>query len=58
MKTGDVIPVKICSESAKMHDEQHMQAQHQFNEPVLLQRNDEDMFVAKEDEHGTYFHEF
>ena len=53
-ETGDVIPVKNISETANA-DEQHMQAQHQFNEPVLLQRNDEDMFAAEEDEHGTYF---
>ena len=53
-ETGDVIPVKNLSEIADA-DEQHMQAQHQFNEPVLLQRNDEDMFAAEEDEHGTYF---
>ena len=53
-ETGDVIPVKNLSETANA-DEQHLQAQHQFNEPVLLQRNDEDMFAAEEDEHGTYF---
>ena len=53
-ETGDVIPVKNLSETVDA-DEQHMQAQHQFNEPVLLQRNDEDMFAAEEDEHGTYF---
>ncbi|WP_446892565.1 prephenate-dependent tRNA uridine(34) hydroxylase TrhP [Acinetobacter sp. NS4_7] len=53
-ETGDVIPVKNISETADA-DEQHMQAQHQFNAPVLLQRNDEDMFAAEEDEHGTYF---
>ena len=52
-ETGDVIPVKNISETANA-DEQHMQAQHQFNAPVLLQRNDEDMFAAEEDEHGTY----
>ncbi len=52
-ETGDVIPVKNLSETADA-DEQHMQAQHQFNAPVLLQRNDEDMFAAEEDEHGTY----
>ncbi|WP_180046609.1 MULTISPECIES: tRNA 5-hydroxyuridine modification protein YegQ [unclassified Acinetobacter] len=56
-ETGDVIPVKNldaggCSQDA---DALHMQAQHQFNEPVLLQRNEEDMFAAEEDEHGTYF---
>ena len=56
-ETGDVIPVKnidsgCCSKDA---DESHMQVQHQFDEPVLLQRNDEDMFAAEEDEHGTYF---
>ncbi|MDM1311519.1 tRNA 5-hydroxyuridine modification protein YegQ [Acinetobacter indicus] len=56
-ETGDVIPVKnldagCCSQDA---DALHMQAQHQFNEPVLLQRNEEDLFAAEEDEHGTYF---
>lgn len=56
-ETGDVIPVKnldsgCCSKDV---DEQHMQEQPQFDEPVLLQRNDEDMFAAEEDEHGTYF---
>lgn len=55
--TGDVIPVQnidaaCCSQNA---DEAHMQAQHQFNETVLLQRNHEDAFAAEEDEHGTYF---
>jgi len=55
--TGDVIPVKnldsgCCSQDM---DEAHKVAQHQFDEPVLLQRNDEDMFAAEEDEHGTYF---
>lgn len=55
--TGDVIPVQniesnCCSKDA---DEMHMQQQHQFDQPVLLQRNDEDMFAAEEDEHGTYF---
>ena len=55
--TGDVMPVQnlesnCCSKDA---DEMHMQQQHQFDQPVLLQRNDEDMFAAEEDEHGTYF---
>ena len=56
-ETGDVIPVKNLDSSccSKDADEQHMQEQHQFDEPVLLQRNDEDMFAAEEDEHGTYF---
>ena len=59
-ENGDVIPVQnlntssnCCSSSDA--DELHMQAQHQFDEPVLLQRHDEDMFAAEEDEHGTYF---
>lgn len=59
-ENGDVIPVQnlntdsnYCSSSDA--DELHMQAQHQFDEPVLLQRHDEDMFAAEEDEHGTYF---
>ena len=62
-ETGDVIPVKQldensdcgCSGSQVDADEQHMLEQNQFNEPVLLQRNEEDMFAAEEDEHGTYF---
>ena len=56
---GDVIPVQnlntdsnCCSNSDA--DELHMQAQHQFDEPGLLQRHEEDMFAAEEDEHGTY----
>ena len=59
-ENGDVIPVQnlntgsnCCSSSNA--DELHMQVQHQFDEPVLLQRHDEDMFAAEEDEHGTYF---
>ncbi|MFN4187900.1 MAG: tRNA 5-hydroxyuridine modification protein YegQ [Acinetobacter johnsonii] len=59
-ENGDVIPVQnlntgsnCCSSSDA--DELHMQAQHQFDKPVLLQRHDEDMFAAEEDEHGTYF---
>jgi len=62
-ETGDVIPVQQIEESFqetsccknKDADEQHALEQHQFGEPVLLQRNEEDMFAAEEDEHGTYF---
>nr|WP_174505536.1 tRNA 5-hydroxyuridine modification protein YegQ [Acinetobacter sp. Marseille-Q1620] len=56
-ETGDIIPVKQIDESSccKDQDELHAEAQHHFDEPVLLQRNDEDMFAAEEDEHGTYF---
>lgn len=55
--TGDVIPVKNLDSGccSKDIDQEYKEAQHQFNEPVLLQRNDEDMFAAEEDEHGTYF---
>ena len=55
--TGDVIPVQNIESNccSKDTDEMHMQQQHQFDQPVLLQRNDEDMFAAEEDEHGTYF---
>ena len=62
--SGDVIPI-IELETAsdccnyKYADEQHAQnnkkQQHQYGEPVLLQRNEEEMFAAEEDEHGTYF---
>ena len=59
-ENGDVIPVQKLNTdsnccSSPDADELHMQAQHQFDEPVLLQRNEEDMFAAEEDEHGTYF---
>ena len=62
-ETGDVIPVTQIEDSFKETsccknkdvDKQHALDQHQFGEPVLLQRNEEDMFAAEEDEHGTYF---
>ena len=58
--SGDVIPVKMLETTSnccnnKDADEQHALQQHQFGEPVLLQRNQEEMFAAEEDEHGTYF---
>ncbi|OTG81663.1 tRNA 5-hydroxyuridine modification protein YegQ [Acinetobacter sp. ANC 4648] len=56
---GDIIPVQqLQTTSYCQHantDEQHAIAQHQFREPILLQRNNEDIFAAEEDEHGTYF---
>ncbi|USE82293.1 tRNA 5-hydroxyuridine modification protein YegQ [Acinetobacter tibetensis] len=57
-ETGDVIPVHQVNETQCCNsdaDEQHAIAQNQCTEPVLLQRNEEDMFAAEEDEHGTYF---
>ena len=57
-ETGDVIPVHQVQEKQCCNsdvDEQHAVAQNQCTEPVLLQRNEEDMFAAEEDEHGTYF---
>ena len=62
-ETGDVIPVTQIEDSFKDAsccknkdaDEQHALEQHQFGEPVLLQRNEENIFAAEEDEHGTYF---
>jgi U32 family peptidase len=62
-ETGDVIPVQQIEESLKQTsccknkdaDEQHALEQHQFGEPVLLQRNEENIFAAEEDQHGTYF---
>ena len=57
--SGDVIPVQqldtISCCNNNNADEQHAIQQHQFNQPVLLQRNQEDMFAAEEDQHGTYF---
>ncbi|WP_151775929.1 prephenate-dependent tRNA uridine(34) hydroxylase TrhP [Acinetobacter colistiniresistens] len=50
---GDVIPVQqiathqqCCSQPSKTTD---------TAQTVLVQRNDEEMFAAEEDEHGTYF---
>ncbi|WOE31694.1 MULTISPECIES: tRNA 5-hydroxyuridine modification protein YegQ [unclassified Acinetobacter] len=58
-ETGDVIATEFIEETSccqkQDHDQQHAIAQHQFKEPVLLQRDDEDMFAAEEDQHGTYF---
>lgn len=57
-QNGDIIPVQNINAqhcSPQDADEQHMQQQHQFDQAVLLQRNDEEMFAAEEDEHGTYF---
>ena len=51
--TGDVIPVTQVEEKKGCCSSEN--DQHQFAEPVLIQRNDEDMFAAEEDEHGTYF---
>lgn len=51
--TGDVIPVTQVEEKKSCCSSEN--DQHQFAEPVLIQRNDEDMFAAEEDEHGTYF---
>jgi len=58
--SGDVIPIQQiqiktdCCQHKDVH-EQHAIQQHQFDQPVLLQRGDENMFAAEEDEHGTYF---
>lgn len=56
-QNGDVIPVQNLNANccSKENDAMHLQAQSQHQEPILLQRNDEDMFAAEEDEHGTYF---
>ncbi|ENV46673.1 hypothetical protein P255_00821 [Acinetobacter brisouii CIP 110357] len=51
--TGDVIPVTQVEDKKTCCSSEN--DQHQFAEPVLIQRNDEDMFAAEEDEHGTYF---
>jgi len=47
------VPKGCCNKTEV--DQQHMLGQQQVKEPVLLQRNEEDMFAAEEDEHGTYF---
>ncbi len=62
--SGDVIPVQqletasgCCThkDANEQHAHDNKNQQQQFGEPVLLQRNEEEMFAAEEDEHGTYF---
>lgn len=48
-ETGDVIPVQQIEEKGCCDN------QNEVKEPVLVQRGEEDMFAAEEDEHGTYF---
>jgi len=50
---GDVIPVQHF-ENSKSCCSKSSHERNSIN-PVLVQRNDEDMFAAEEDEHGTYF---
>jgi len=52
-ETGDVIPTQQLASThscCRPKDDQTP-----FTQPVLVQRNDEEMFAAEEDEHGTYF---
>lgn len=50
-----------CRWEYKIHDAKENETgdvipvQNIVKDPVLIQRNDEDMFAAEEDEHGTYF---
>ena len=52
-ETGDVIPTQQLASTHSCCRPQDHQAP--FTQPVLVQRNDEEMFAAEEDEHGTYF---
>ncbi|MBJ9984817.1 tRNA 5-hydroxyuridine modification protein YegQ [Acinetobacter sp. S40] len=52
-ETGEVIPLKQFSEKENCCNSQNVQIPRM--QPVLVQRNDEDMFAAEEDQHGTYF---
>lgn len=52
-ETGDVIPTQQLASTHSCCRPQDLQAP--FTQPVLVQRNDEEMFAAEEDEHGTYF---
>lgn len=53
---GDVIPTQPTNSLCNMHDERQDSAlSDQQIAPVLLQCQNEDMFAAEEDEHGTYF---
>ncbi|MCU4412801.1 tRNA 5-hydroxyuridine modification protein YegQ [Acinetobacter sp. WU_MDCI_Axc73] len=52
-ETGDVIPIQQHASTQSCcrpkDDQTHL------TPPVLVQRNNEEMFAAEEDEHGTYF---
>lgn len=52
-ESGDIIPVEQVETQKGCCSSEN--DQHHFAEPVLVQRNEEDMFAAEEDEHGTYF---
>ncbi|BBF78290.1 tRNA 5-hydroxyuridine modification protein YegQ [Acinetobacter ursingii] len=52
-ETGDVIPTQQLASTHSCCRPQDHQAP--LTQPVLVQRNDEEMFAAEEDEHGTYF---
>ncbi|MFW1666224.1 MULTISPECIES: tRNA 5-hydroxyuridine modification protein YegQ [Acinetobacter] len=52
-ETGDMIPTQQLASTHSCCRPQDLQAP--FTQPVLVQRNDEEMFAAEEDEHGTYF---
>ncbi|WP_312101309.1 prephenate-dependent tRNA uridine(34) hydroxylase TrhP [Acinetobacter venetianus] len=49
---GDVIPVQQLDESKQCCSNADSE---DTTQTVLVQRNDEEMFAAEEDEHGTYF---
>ena len=51
---GDVIPVTQLNESEKPCCSS-AQLETTSAQTLLVQRNDEEMFAAEEDEHGTYF---
>ncbi|MFW1925940.1 tRNA 5-hydroxyuridine modification protein YegQ [Acinetobacter ursingii] len=52
-ETGDVIPTQQLASTHSCCRPQDDQTP--LTQPVLVQRNDEEMFAAEEDEHGTYF---
>lgn len=52
-ETGDVIATQQLASTDSCCRPQDDQTP--FTQPVLVQRNDEEMFAAEEDEHGTYF---
>ncbi|WP_130803009.1 tRNA 5-hydroxyuridine modification protein YegQ [Acinetobacter ihumii] len=52
-ETGDIIPTQKLVHTEKCCKPQRPQTS--LLPPVLVQRNDEEMFAAEEDEHGTYF---
>ena len=57
VNTQAITPSDCCNhkDANEQLADNPIKPQNPFDEPILLQRENEDMFAAEEDEHGTYF---